>query len=197
MFREASISRLALMRSKAGKPLLLAALLLVLTGLSACRGEDRSNLIPPDSAEQITVSIDRVQTQVDGGLCFEALDSAGRVQKRTENLPQSVDPELSQSLLDGAVSLIQLVRDNCEDSAVTATGDESANVKPEPEIATTGETGSTGSTVENRPDKPKETPEANPETPGKPDLPTTPEQPNTPGPPVNTGPGSGGITPNQ
>jgi len=185
--------------SRVAKLLLVPVLLVCAAAmLSACGEEDRSHLLPGNSVQEIEANIDTVQTQVDQGLCLEALESADQVQKQVESLPRSVDPELRRTLLDGAVTLIQVVRDSCVDSGETDV------TEPEVEVTPTGDTGVTdaeeGTGTSGKPAKPdkpakpvKPTPEPTPE----PDPPTTPETPPSTDPPVDTGPGSGGITPNQ
>lgn len=173
--------------------------------ISACGSEDRSNLLPGGSVDQIEANIDIVQDEVDRGLCFEALDSADQVQKQVESLPPTVDPELKKTLLDGAVTLVQLVRDNCEDSGATGTTDQVEVIEPDPEVTPTGDTGVTGSggqtgTTGNSGGQgtgPQNPAEPKPEPKPEPTPPTTPETPPTVEPPVNPGNGSGGITPNQ
>ena len=194
--------------SRVAKLLLLPVLLISAAMLvSACGEEDRSHLLPGESVQEIEANIDTVQAQVDEGLCLEALESADQVQKQVESLPRTVDPELRRALLDGAVTLIQLVRDNCEESGATGTTEEAELVEPEVEVTPTGdtgatdteeETGTTGTTGnQDKPEKPAKPDQPDPEPTPEPDPPTPPVTTPEPEPPVDTGPGSGGITPNQ
>lgn len=190
---------------KLAKPILLLAILATSAGLlSACGEEDRSNLVPGDSAAEIESNIEVVESLVEDGQCLEALEEADAVQQQVESLPRTVDADLRRTLLDGAVTLIQLVRDNCEESGIDP--DEEVDViEPEPEVTpdeetespgSGDETGTTGTTgrPEETPDPPnRPTPEPNP----NPNPPVTPEVPEEPAEPVDPGPGSGGVTPNQ
>lgn len=192
--------------SKVTKLAILLTILACGAVVSACGEEDRSHLLPGDSVQEIETNLDTVQQQFNEGLCLDALDSAGEVQNQAERLPRTVDPELKRALIDGAVTLIQLVQENCDETGTTSTIEEPEAVETEPEVTPTGETGTTeeeadeptgptGTTgQQNKPQKPvKPTPD--PET--EPTPPTTPETPTNPDPPVDSGPGSGGITPNQ
>lgn len=187
------------------------------TVISAC-GEDRSNLLPGKNVNEISANLDTVQQLVDEGKCFEALNAANAVQSQAEALPASVDPKLKRSLLDGVVTLTILVGKQCEDDpslGTTGTTGTTDTIEPDTEVTPTGptgvtseddETGTTGkknnqSTDEStKPSKPKPTPTPTPKPKPNPNPdpgPVTPTNPTTPGGETPSGPGSGGISPNQ
>lgn len=160
-------------------------------------GEDRSNLIPSETAQQIERNLTGIQALADDDKCFIALDATRKVQKQVEGLSSSVDAELKRSLLDGVVALQVLLKDpdKCTDSTATNP------TQPDTGITPTGDTGATTpkQTVpgsEKNPDK--QTPEKKPETPTPtPEPKPTPETPPNTDPPVDPGAGSGGVSPNQ
>jgi len=189
---------------RTAKILLSTALLaLVAAGFSGC-GEDRSNLIPSTEAKQIDASLTQIQALADDDKCFNALNATKKVLRQVEGLPQSVDPDLKRSLLDGVVALQLLIGDPDKCDQTTA---EPTEPEPETEITPTGDTGVTTpeeTAPEEKPDKGKKDPEKKPETPTPTPTPTpepkptpTPETPPNTDPPADPGPGSGGVSPNQ
>ncbi|MBK8295534.1 MAG: hypothetical protein IPK93_12585 [Solirubrobacterales bacterium] len=179
------------------KTLVAVALLAGLTAFASGCGEDRSNLIPSGTAQQIEKNLTGIQALADDDKCFIALDATRKVQKQVEGLSSSVDAELKRSLLDGVIALQVLLKDpdKCTDNTTTNP------TEPDAGITTTGDTGPTTpkETVpgnEKNPDK--KTPENKPETPTPtPDPNPTPETPPSTDPPVDPGAGSGGVSPNQ
>lgn len=169
-------------------------------------GEDRSHLFPPENVAAINASLDEANTLARQGNCFQALKPAGEAQTLAETLPSSVDPALKRSLIDGVVTLVLRIGNQCEENPENGTTGSTGTtdaVETEPETAATGETGTTpakGQTgptgkkddqTKNKPTKPTPDPKPAPD-PVEPPKTTPPETV----PPVNTGPDSGGISPN-
>lgn len=186
----------------------LSVLLVAGSLISAC-GEDRSHLLPGENVREISANLDTVQELVDAGDCFAALKATAAVQDQAEALPQSVDPKLKRALIDGVVTLTIQVGKECQDDP-TATTDEPEVVEPDLETTTgatgptTEEEGTTGTTGQSdqqkKTEQPKQSnkPNKTPKEPNPTPEPTPPVTPNPPKetPPTETGPGSGGISPN-
>jgi len=173
------------MPGKARKSTLLIAAIASIALLSGC-GEDRSNLLPGDTARQIDANLGLVEQLVRDGICFEALNAAEEVRNEVEALGSDVDSTLRRNLLDGVTQLQIKVQDNCveADSAPTVepvapgtTPQDTTPVEPVPGQSVTGATGATGGGTQVQPDPaPAPAPTPNP----------------TPTPPDN---GSGGVGP--
>lgn len=191
--------------SKTVKTIVVSVLLaLVAAGASGC-GEDRSNLLPTETATQIEESLTGIQVLARTD-CFRALKATKAVQKQVEGLPTSVDPNLKRSLVDGVVAL-QVLLSDANKCGATDTTTEPTTPGTDTGTTPTGDTGVTTPEV-TKPKKEKDTgkkePEAKPEKPAptpkptpEPDPAPTPETPPSTDPPVDPGPGSGGISPNQ
>lgn len=192
-----------------GLAALVAAFCLPLL-LAGCT-EDRSNLIPDETAESLISKLDRVDQLAAEGRCFDATEVAASAQEEVENLGPDVDPELKRSLLDGVTQLQVFVSDpeKCTESEATDTEEpeviEEVPIDPE---GTTGDTGTTdtgesttgeqGTTDENQTPEDRQgngnqNPTPTPPTTPEPADPTTPANPTPPTPPE--GPGSGGLGP--
>ncbi|MGB0119812.1 MAG: hypothetical protein WBP55_02520 [Solirubrobacterales bacterium] len=185
----------------------IGVVLAIAAGIAAgllMSGEDRSQLFPSEDVAAITENIDEAEALAASGNCFRALKPAGEAQAQAENLSSSVDPALKRSLIDGVVRLVLRIGNQCEENPETGNTGTSDPVEPEPEVAPTGETGTTSDekqtdSTEKKDKQPSEkptkpTPDPKP-TPEPVEPPTT--TPPTPEPPVDTGPGSGGISPDQ
>jgi hypothetical protein len=180
--------------------LLLAAFLLAVP--AGC-GEDRSNLLPGDTTEEILANLDQVEALVEQGECFEALDAAEAVRGQVEALDRGVDEDLRRTLLDGVTQLQITIQDTCDTEATTDAEPVEPDpvelepvdpVEPDPAGGATGDTGGNqgndqqgggnqqGGGGNQQPQRPTPTPTPEP----------TPEP--TP-PPAPTPPDSGGVGP--
>jgi hypothetical protein len=117
---------------------------------SGC-GEDRSNLLPGDTASRIESNLDRVQSLVREGRCFDALDAAEEVRNDVEALGNNVDSSLRLTLLDGVTQLQITVQSTCVEADTDPTVTEPVpeapeTVDPQPQDGTTGSTGPAGET---------------------------------------------------
>jgi|GEM_PF-2885067 len=163
--------------------------------------EDRTHLFPGESVAAISQSLDEAHALAVKGDCFKALTPAGEAQSQAENLPSSVDPALKRSLIDGVVTLTLRIGNQCTENPGTGTTGETSVVAPDPST-TTGETGTTPTDQVTGPTgKAIKQPKENPTKPTKPTPDPSPVEPPTPtppttDPPVDTGPDSGGISPN-
>lgn len=155
--------------------------------LSGC-SEDRSNLLPGNTAKEIIANLNTVEQQVAESDCFGALDSTVEIRLQVEALSEDIDPVLRRNLLDGVTELQIKVQDECEPSDTAPAPEPLPEPDPAPEpdpTQTTGSTGSTGSTGTTGTTGGGDT---------SPDPEPTP--PPTPTPSPNPGnPGSGGVTP--
>jgi len=95
-------------------PLLAFALAAtVALGLSACGGSD-ADLLPGDTASEITANLDQVRDLVGEGECVGAADAAQEVSAEIAALG-GVDKKLKQALQEGATRLNEVVA-NCEEA---------------------------------------------------------------------------------
>lgn len=190
----------------------MLACLLAVPFLAGC-GEDRSNLIPGDTASSLIAKLNEVDQLVAEGNCFEAKEVAASAQDEIEALDENIDPKLKRSLRDGVTQLQVFVGDpgKCTESETVIT-EEPEDTVDEPIVPenTTGETGTTdsegttgdqGTTDENQATEQPQGGEngqnpttPNPSNPTAPTTPTTPTNPTTPADPPS-GPGSGGLGP--
>jgi hypothetical protein len=83
----------------------------VAVALASCGGTD-AKLLPGETAREISENLDSVQLLVDEGECVDAEDAALEVSTQVEAL-KGIDPELKQTLQDGAARLNEVV-DTCE-----------------------------------------------------------------------------------
>ena len=129
-------------------PASLACLALV-PFLAGC-GEDRSNLIPKGSSEDLIARFDEVESLTASGKCFEALNAADEARKEVESLGGDIDPRLKRSLIDGVTQLQVAIGDKdpaeCAGDSDVTTTDEPTNTEPDTTTGTSGTTGTTGTT---------------------------------------------------
>lgn len=129
----------------------IAAGLLMLT--SGC-GEDRSNLLPRDTAQEIDAKLDEVRALVRDGNCFEALAAAEEVRTEVEALGNGVDSTLQRTLVDGVTQLQVMVQEDCVEADTAPPVTTTPEPEPEPSEpveprnggGATGQTGATGAT---------------------------------------------------
>jgi outer membrane biosynthesis protein TonB len=112
----------------------VSLLVLALTGvavasLAAC-GEEDAQLLPGETAREITANLDTVQQLADEGDCIGAESAALQVSEQVEALG-NVDERLQRALRDGAARLNEVVA-GCEEEAEAATPEVT-----EPETETT------------------------------------------------------------
>lgn len=171
------------MPSTVRKSALLLATIASIAIFSGC-GEDRSNLLPGDTAAQIDANLALVEQLVEDGNCFEALNAAEEVRTEVEALGDGVDSTLRRNLLDGVTELQIKVQDTCVEADTEPTPepvspepptDGTEPVDPDGDQNVTGATGDTGTDPQPQP-APEPTPTPTPD----------------PAPPDN---GSGGVGP--
>ncbi len=75
--------------------------------LASCGGED-AQLLPGETAREITTNLDAVQQLADEGDCVGSESAAQQVSEQIEALA-GVDPKLKEALEDGAVRLNEVV----------------------------------------------------------------------------------------
>lgn len=158
--------------------------------LVACGGGSNAELLPGNTASQITTNLDEVKRLAQGGECVGAEDAAQQVSAQIDALG-GVDKKLKQALREGADRLGEVVA-SCEEEPTEAVAP--ANL-PETAESTEPAKKPKGSKESKTP---KTTPPAT--TPTEPTTPTTttPTTPTTPEPPTGgggTGAPSGGVGP--
>jgi outer membrane biosynthesis protein TonB len=160
-------------------------------GLVACGGED-ADLLPGDTASEITSNLDQVEELADAGDCAGAAQSAEAVSLQVEALG-GVDERLKRALREGATRLNEVVA-SCEEAAVEEEPEPTIEPAEEPEEAEEKE----------KPEKQKQETEEEPEEPTSPTLPPQAEgeakgheKAEEEAPPVEPGAGapSGGVGP--
>jgi septal ring-binding cell division protein DamX len=161
-------------------------------GLVSCGGSDSSQLLPGDTAKQITTNLDKVEQLAAGHDCAGAQQAAQEVSDQVDALG-GVSKKLKQALRDGATRLNSVVA-NCE----TTTPEET--VAPSIPV----ETNTSTEAKKKQPSKKTETTTTNtntaPTTTSTPTTttPTTTSPTTTPAPPTGgggTGAPSGGVSP--
>jgi hypothetical protein len=138
-------------RMRAALPFLLAAVLGVSSAaLAACGsgGGDRSDLIPPRSAERLKSALSDVRTAVDKGDCTAAETAVARARGILVNLPQSVDDRLVARLRDGIDNLQQIAPDECrqQQTSTETTTQTTTPTATTPTATTPTDTTKTGTT---------------------------------------------------
>lgn len=120
------LSRLAAMRQSVVCLLLLAAALL----LASCGGKD-AELLPGETAREITENLDEVKLLADEGDCAGAAGAAQEVAAQVETL-NGVDAELEQVLERGTTRLNEVVA-TCEEDTETIAPPEEETTSEEDE----------------------------------------------------------------
>jgi cell division septation protein DedD len=102
-------------------PFLLAAVLGVATAaLAACGGSgDRSDLIPPRSADRLTSALSDVKQAVDDHDCDAAGQAVARARGVLVNLPRAVDDRLVARLREGLDNLQKTAPQQCQQTTTS------------------------------------------------------------------------------
>ncbi len=100
-------------------------------GLTACGGGSDAELLPGDTAKEISSNLDQVEQLADEGDCLGASDAAQAVSLQVEELG-GVDAQLKQALEEGAARLNEVVA-GCEEEAVEEEPVETIEDAEEPE----------------------------------------------------------------
>jgi outer membrane biosynthesis protein TonB len=167
-------------------PILLALGALAATGLVAC-GEEDAELLPGETASEITANLDTVKLLADEGDCLGAETAAQQVSEQIEAI-EGIDPKLKQALRKGASRLNEVVTE-CEETTAEAV---------EPAEVPTTEAEPEKPKKEKKPKEPKEKPKEDEGTtpPGPPaETPASPETPATPPTEEGAETPSGGVSP--
>jgi len=101
--------------------LALALAILAAVAVASCGGED-AQLLPGDTARDITVNLNTVQLLADEGDCIGAESAAQQVSEQVEALG-GIDPKLKRALEQGAARLNTVVArcEEAEDEGTTTT----------------------------------------------------------------------------
>jgi outer membrane biosynthesis protein TonB len=132
-------------------------------GLAACGSGGEAELLPGDTASEITTNLDQVEQLAGEGDCTGAAGAAEAVSAQVEAL-NGVDAKLKEALSEGATRLNEVVA-GCEEASAE---------EEEPAIETAEEPEETEKKEKpEKPEKPKdeETEEEAPEEETEPDLP--------------------------
>jgi outer membrane biosynthesis protein TonB len=108
-----ALSRLATVRRPALSALALALGAIAVPGVASCGGED-AELLPGETAREITENLDRVRAFAGEGECVAAANTAQEVDIQVESL-QGVDPKLKRALEEGTVRLDEAIA-SCEEA---------------------------------------------------------------------------------
>lgn len=114
--RRMPFSRLARMPRFPRAPLALALASAVVLVPFGCGGED-AQLLPGETAREITANLDTVQQLSDEGDCLGAESAAQQVDEQIEAL-RGVDPKLQRALEGGAQRLEEVISE-CDEEAET------------------------------------------------------------------------------
>jgi hypothetical protein len=106
----------------------LALVAIAAAALSAC-GESDAELLPGDTAREITANLDSVQQLADEGDCSGAEAAAQQVSEQVEGL-SGVDQKLKDALRDGAERLNEVVAE-CEEASEEIAPPEETTEEPE------------------------------------------------------------------
>ncbi len=126
--RRGPLSRLAPMPRFPASLLVLAFAALAALGLVACGGED-AQLLPGETAREITANLDTVQQLSDEGDCVGAESAAQQVGEQIEAL-EGVDRKLKLALEDGAARLEEVIVE-CDEEVTESVAP--AEIPPEEE----------------------------------------------------------------
>jgi outer membrane biosynthesis protein TonB len=164
--------------------------------LVACGGGSSAQLLPGNTASQITTNLDEVKQLAQSGECVGAEDAAQQVSAQIDALG-GVDKQLKQALREGADRLGEVVA-SCEEETTEAVAPASVPETTERDKPAKKPKGPKQSKTQ-KPAKttPTTTTPTEPTTPTT-TTPTTPTTPATPEPPAGgggTGAPSGGVGP--
>lgn len=101
--------------SSTAKIALALALCMPAAALASCGGED-AQLLPGDTAREITANLDKVRELSDEGDCVGAESAAQEVGEQIEELG-GIDEKLKRALLEGAERLNEVIAE-CEEAVV-------------------------------------------------------------------------------
>jgi len=96
---------------------LAVGLAVAATVLASCGGED-ANLLPGETAREITANLDTVKQLANEGDCIGAESASEQVSEQIEEL-SGVDPKLKRALQEGAARLNEVIT-SCEESEAIA-----------------------------------------------------------------------------
>jgi hypothetical protein len=108
--------------------IILAVVAILVAALSAC-GESDAELLPGDTAREITANLDSVQRLADEGDCSGAEAAAQQVSEQVAALG-GVDRKLKDALRDGAQRLNEVVAE-CEEASEEAAPPEETTEEPQ------------------------------------------------------------------
>jgi hypothetical protein len=171
------------MRQLSASVLALALGLAAAMALVSCGGGSDADLLPGETASEITANLDMVRDLADSGDCEGAQDAAQQVSDQIEAIG-GIDKRLKQTLLDGAEKLNEVVA-SCVETTAPAIAPASIPETTESTVESPGK-----KEKEKKPKKVEET-ETPPVTPTPAE--TTPTTPTTPA-PVPVPPTDGGGT---
>jgi hypothetical protein len=121
--------------------LIVAGLLAAVVGsLAACGSDNDDGQLSRARASELRSTLDRVEEDVNTGNCQAAGTQARSLVEQAGGLPNSIDADLREALVDSADRLQVLVTESCSTS--------STEPSTAPDSGVTAETGPTGTTDE-------------------------------------------------
>jgi hypothetical protein len=168
----------------------LPHLLALLCGLAAALAVgcgDRSNLIPPSRASELTQQLAGLQASIDAGECDGLSGRVAAFRADAADLGGAIDKRLRARINDGAASLKAHAVSTCEDKAAAAR--QQTETQPSETTPQDTQTDTTATETQTQTVTTETTPST--VTPPATTTPTTPD-PTTPTTPDPSGPGDGG-----
>jgi hypothetical protein len=131
------------------KPILILLCLLASAGLaSGCGDEEPKPSIPLQNATTLVSTLQEIQDNVDAGSCLIAADKVQEFQDELSQLPSDVNNDVLDALQRGALSLGDLIEEDCDQPEETTTEETTTDEDTTTEETTTEETTTEQTTTE-------------------------------------------------
>lgn len=152
-------------------------------------GGSDEGLLPGDTASEIVANLDTVEELAASGDCASAAATVEQVAAQIDSLPDSVDPQLRNALVDGTQQLVDVVNrpGSCEPATTTETTTTDTETDTDTDITETETTEPEQTTTEPEPTTTQTTTAVPTTTQTQPPTPTVTSETGTGG----AGPGSG------
>jgi hypothetical protein len=161
-------------------------------GLGACGGED-AELLPGDTAREITANLESVQQLADEGDCVGAEGASTQVSEQIEGLG-GVDPRLKEALRKGATRLNEVVAE-CEEEEEEVEPAEVPTIEEEPSEPTKKEEKEAEKEAKDQEKAERKEEKTPPPAAAPPADEKAPPETTEPAPPEEETPPSGGVEP--
>ncbi|NDC39485.1 MAG: hypothetical protein EBZ48_15840, partial [Proteobacteria bacterium] len=88
---------------------------------AGCGGSQNKGLLSASQANSVNAALDRVDSAVAAGDCTETAAASDSLRQIVANLPDSVDPALRGSLIEGTAKVSSLGATDCEKVTTSTT----------------------------------------------------------------------------